>query len=91
MTEILNNLSEIKLYLQAAYESLAAAKLNLDIDFYSMVANRINCAEFYAATTLLKTKLPSFSKHSTVLSAFRQQFIKTGEFSPDTGDYSGSL
>ncbi len=83
----LNDLNEIKLYLEAAHESLAAAKLNLDNDFYSVAANRIYYAAFYAATALLKTKSLSFSKHSAVLSAFRQQFIKTGEFSPEMGDF----
>jgi uncharacterized protein (UPF0332 family) len=82
-----DDLNEIKLYLDAAHESLAAAKLNLENDFYSAAANRIYYAVFYAATALLKTKALSFSKHSAVLSAFRQQFIKTGEFSPEMGDF----
>lgn len=79
--------NEIKLYLEAAHESLAAAKLNLENDFYSVAANRIYYAAFYAATALLKTKSLSFSKHSAVLSAFRQYFIKTGEFSTEIGDF----
>ena len=87
MTANLDNPNELNLYLEAAHESLAAAELNLDNDFYSVAANRIYYAAFYAATALLKTKLLSFSKHSAVLSAFRQQFIKTGEFSPDSGDF----
>lgn len=67
----LDDLNEIKLYLEAAHESLAAAKLNLENDFYSVAANQIYYAVFYAATALLKTKSLSFSKHSAVLSAFR--------------------
>lgn len=79
--------NEIKLYLEAAHESLAAAKLNLENDFYSVAANRIYYAAFYAATALLKTKSLSFSKHSAVLSAFRQHFVKTGEFPAEIGDF----
>jgi uncharacterized protein (UPF0332 family) len=92
MAAKLDDPNELNLYLEAAHESLAAAKFNLDNDFYSVAANRIYYAAFYAATALLKTKSLSFSKHSAVLSAFRQQFIKTGEFSPDAGDFfSGRL
>ena len=81
------DLNEIKLYLEAAHESLAAAQLNLDNDFYSVTANRIYYAAFYAATALLKTKSLSFSKHGAVLSAFRQHFVKTGEFGAEIGDF----
>ena len=87
MNAIPDDLNEIKLYLDAAHESLAAAKLNLENDFYSVAANRIYYAVFYATTALLKTKSLSFSKHSAVLSAFRQQFIKTGEFSSEIGNF----
>ncbi|MDL1912239.1 HEPN domain-containing protein [Chloroflexi bacterium CFX6] len=37
-------------------------------------------AIFYAASALLFTRDLSFGKHSGVISAFRQHFIKTGEF-----------
>jgi uncharacterized protein (UPF0332 family) len=87
MTAKSDDLNEIKLYLEAAYESLAAARLNLENDFYSVAANRIYYAAFYAATALLKTRSLSFSKHSAVLSAFRQQFIKTSEFSAELGAF----
>jgi len=35
---------------------------------------------FYAASALLFSKGKSYGKHSAVLAAFRQYFIKTGEF-----------
>lgn len=87
MSEADDSLNEVELYLDAARESLAAARLNLQNDFYSAAANRIYYAVFYAVSALLKTRSLSFSKHSAVLSAFRQHFIKTGEFPVESGDF----
>ncbi|MGC1376673.1 MAG: HEPN domain-containing protein [Anaerolineales bacterium] len=80
MTAEANALHEIQLYVAAAHEALAAAKYTLENDFYSTSASRMYYAVFYISTALLKTKGLSFSKHTAVLSAFRQHFIKTGEF-----------
>jgi len=87
MSEQPDVLHELKLYLDAAHEELRSAKLNLENDFYSACASRTYYAVFYAATALLKTKDLSFSKHSAVLSAFRQHFVKTGEFSVEESDF----
>ena len=78
---------EIKLYLDAAREALASAALNLDNDFLSTAASRTYYAVFYAASALLKAKGLSFSKHTAVLSAFRQHFIKTGIFPITRSDF----
>lgn len=56
---------EVSLYIENANEALDVAQLNMDNDFY-------------AANALLATKKLARSKHSGVLSAFRQHFIKTG-------------
>jgi len=69
-----------RLYLENAHEMLDVASLNLDNDFYSSACNRAYYAIFYATSALLYAKGMSFGKHSAVLSAFRQYFIKTGEF-----------
>ncbi|MBL7162497.1 MAG: HEPN domain-containing protein [Anaerolineales bacterium] len=87
MKDDTGSLSEIKLYLEAAREALASAKLNLENDFYSAAASRTYYAVFYAASALLKTKELSFSKHTAVLSAFRQHFVKTGIFSAEVSDF----
>lgn len=87
MSEEPDVLHEIKLYVDAAREELRSAKLNLENDFYSACASRTYYAVFYAATALLKTKELSFSKHSAVLSAFRQHFVKTGEFPVEVSDF----
>jgi len=79
-------LHEIKLYMDAAHEELQSAKLNLENDFYSACASRTYYAVVYVATAVLKTKGLSFSKHTAVLSAFRQHFIKTGIFRVDLSE-----
>ena len=70
---------EIRLFLQNADEMLAVAELMLKNDFYSSVCNRCYYAVFYSASALLASKRLAFGKHSAVLAAFRQHFIKTGE------------
>ena len=69
---------EIALYLENAREMLAAAQMMLDNDFYTSAINRAYYAIFYATNALLLTKGLSHSKHSGVISAFRQHFVKTG-------------
>jgi uncharacterized protein (UPF0332 family) len=78
---------EIQLYLDAAREALASAKLNLDNDFFTTAASRTYYAVFYAASALLKAKGLAYSKHTAVLSAFRQHFIKTGIFPTKISDF----
>ena len=68
------------LYMENAREMLDVAKLNLGSDYYGSACNRAYYAVFYAASALLLAKEMSFGKHSAVIAAFRQHFIKTGEF-----------
>lgn len=69
-----------RLYMENAEEMLEVARLNLNNDYYGSVCNRAYFAVFYAASALLFSKGMSFGKHSAIISAFRQHFIKTGEF-----------
>lgn len=69
----------LRLYMENAREVLEAARLNLGNDFYGSACNRAYYAVFYAASALLFAKGMSFGKHSAVISAFRQHFIKTRE------------
>jgi len=87
MTKDAGSLHEISLYLEAAHEALASATLNLENDFLSAAASRTYYAVFYAASALIKAKGLSFSKHTAVLSAFRQYFVKTGIFSVEVSDF----
>jgi uncharacterized protein (UPF0332 family) len=69
----------LRLYMENAHEVLDVARLNLGNDYYGSACNRAYYAVFYAASALLFSKGMSFGKHSAVLSAFRQHFIKTSE------------
>ena len=69
----------LRLYMENAHEVLDVARLNLGNDYYGSACNRAYYAVFYAASALLFSKGMSFGKHSAVISAFRQHFIKTGE------------
>ncbi len=53
--------------------------MNLDNKLFMSSVNRSYYAAFYAANALLSTLGEARSKHSGVISVFRQRFIKTGE------------
>lgn len=74
-----NTREEILLFLENADEMLSVAQLMLGNDFYSSACNRAYYAVFYAASALLAAKRMAFGKHSAVMAAFRQNFVKTGE------------
>lgn len=85
----ISNQAMIRLYMDAARDALAGAQYNLDGEFWSIAATRAYYACFYALSALLLTKDISRSKHSAVLAAFRQHFVKPGlieaEFSDSVG------
>jgi uncharacterized protein (UPF0332 family) len=82
---------EIALYIQNAHEMLEASRVLLNNDFYTSAINRAYYAVFYAASALLVTKGISQGKHSGVISAFRQYFIKTGLIAPEYSMIYGRL
>ncbi len=69
---------EVKLYIEHADEMLRVAAHNLSQGFYSTAVNRAYYAIFYAANALLATRGLSRGKHSGVIAAFRQYFVKPG-------------
>jgi uncharacterized protein (UPF0332 family) len=82
---------EVVLYLENANEALMAAQLNVDNDFYTAAINRAYYAIFYTANALLATMKLTRSKHSGVLAAFRQHFIKTGIFASELSEIYGQV
>jgi uncharacterized protein (UPF0332 family) len=74
------NLESVVVYPHGAREALGGATYNLEGGFYGIAVNRAYYAFFYAATALLLTLDITRSKHSGVLAAFRQHFVKPGEF-----------
>jgi len=77
------------IYMEAAEEALTGARYNLHGGYYAIVATRAYYAFLYAATALLLTKDITRSKHSAVLSAFRQHFVRTGLIEPQFSDAFG--
>jgi uncharacterized protein (UPF0332 family) len=69
-----------------AQEMLDVAEENLRNDHGNSACNRAYYGIFYAASALLFSKGKSYGKHSAVLAAFRQYFIKTGEFDKKWSD-----
>ncbi len=82
---------EIALHIENAREMLKVAQLLLDNDFYTSAVNRAYYAVFYAANALLITKKLSSSKHSGVISLFRQYFVKTGLIDPEYSKIYGRM
>lgn len=70
---------------------LEASRILLENDFYTSAINRAYYAVFYAANALLVTKGVTQGKHSGVVSAFRQHFIKTGLIAPAYSKIYGRL
>jgi len=69
---------KVALYIDQAHQMLVVAAHNLDDGFYASAINRAYYAVFYAANATLSTQGLSRSKHSGVISAFRERFIKPG-------------
>lgn len=69
---------EIDLYMEHAQEMLEVAAHNIADGFYGSAINRAYYAIFYAANVLLATQGLARSKHSGVVAAFRERFVKPG-------------
>ena len=72
------NTPGLQLYLDRAYQDLKAAQSNLDQGFYGVAVSRSYYAMFYSASALLASKGVFRSKHSGVISAFGEYFVKAG-------------
>lgn len=76
-------MSEIKNLLARSQRYIKSAKLLIEDKDYESAVSRVYYAMFYAAEALLLTKGLSFSSHKAVISAFGEQFVKTGVFKKD--------
>ena len=65
--------------LRKAQSSLQAAKMLADSVYPDFAASRAYYAMFYVAEAFLEGKGLAFSKHSGVIAAFGQHFVRTGE------------
>ena len=82
---------EVALYVDRAHQMLVVAARNLDDGFYASAVNRAYYAIFYAANAVLATRGLARSKHSGVISAFRELFVKPGPFEAEYSDIYGRV
>ncbi len=80
---------KISKYLARARQALDTGQLVLQHEDYITAVNRAYYAIFYAANALLATKGLERSKHSGVIAAFRQHFVKAGIIDPELSDFYG--
>jgi uncharacterized protein (UPF0332 family) len=71
---------EIEALLKKADESIKAAKLLSDNGLFGFAVSRAHYAMFYIVSAVLLTKGLSFSKHTALVAAFGQHFVKTNIF-----------
>ena len=76
-------MTEREKLLAKAGRYLQSARLLLDSGDLDSAVSRLYYAASYVAEALLDAKGLSFSSHRAVISAFGQQFAKTGELHPD--------
>jgi len=82
--------SQVNEYLKRAHRAIKTGHLALDDDDYISAVNRAYYAIFYAANALLTTKGLERSKHSGVIAAFREHFVKTGLIEAEYSDLYGT-
>jgi uncharacterized protein (UPF0332 family) len=76
-------------YLAHARQAVDTGRLVMAHHDYIAAVNRAYYAIFYAANALLATKGLERSKHSGVIAAFRQHFVKTGLMEPEFSMFYG--
>lgn len=80
-----NRKQEIFAYLERAEQSILAADELFNRGFYDFAASRAYYAAFYAAIAILLNERLEFSKHSGVIAAIHQRFVKAGKLSKEHG------
>ena len=70
---------------------LRVAQNNLHGGYYGSSVNRSYYALFYAASAMILSVGESRKSHYGLMSAFRQQFIKTGKWPLEFSDLYGDL
>jgi len=73
--------------LRQARDTLAVAGEVRHNGHFRDAVNRAYYAIFYASLGLLASKMLGSSKHSGVIGLFGKNFVKTGQFRPETAKY----
>jgi uncharacterized protein (UPF0332 family) len=80
---------EAPTYMDYAQRALRSARLNFDDGDNVGGINRAYYAVFYAANAVLELEGLERSKHSGVMSLFRQKYVKTGLIEAEYSDIYG--
>jgi uncharacterized protein (UPF0332 family) len=75
--------SRIEQLISLAEQALDTAQSNLSSGDLRATVNRAYYAVFYAASAMLLTKTIEQRRHSGVISAFREHFVKAGLVEPE--------
>ena len=81
--------SQIRQLMALAEQALATAQVNRDVGDFRAAVNRAYYAIFYTASAMLLSVGVERRKHSGVLSAFREHFIKSGMIESDYSSVYG--
>lgn len=76
---------EIAANLERAEQSIEAARKLASERYYDFAASRAYYSVFYAATAILLQEGLEFQKHSNVIAAIHQKFVKTGKLDKEFG------
>ena len=76
-------MTEVKSLFERSEKYLRSAKMLIKEKYYESAVSRVYYAMFYTVEAILLTKNLSFSSHKGAISAFGEQFIKTGIFPKD--------
>jgi uncharacterized protein (UPF0332 family) len=76
-------MKEVKSLFARSKRYIKSAWLLIEDKDYESATSRAYYAMFYATEALLLSKGMSFSSHKAVLSAFGEEFVKTGVFKKD--------
>lgn len=77
--------SEVKANMERAEQAVDAARKLASDGYYDFAASRAYYSVFYAASALLLQEGLEFRKHSGVIAAIHQRFIKTGRMEKEFG------
>lgn len=83
--------AQLQPMLQKAWRSIAAARKHVEEGDYDFASSRAYYAVFYALEAVLLTRGLTFSKHSAVIAAFNQHFVKTAVFPQEFSKFISRL
>lgn len=75
----------VRNWLKRSEEYLRAAEYEFDGEFYARAVSTAYYAMFYAATAALASMGIERAKHSGVISAFGEHFVRSGKISAELG------